>query len=256
MHEDWRIDFVIAGAQKCGTTTLDAMLRAHPDIIMCNRKEAHFFDRPASGRYDEFHKMFPQQAVTKTSGEATPSYIYVDGAMERLSRYNPHLKIIVILRDPAMRAYSHWNMLRQRGETALSFGQAIRREHEFVPTVGDFASKKFAFLARGRYARQLKTMLTYFPPRQCLVMKYETLFQDVTRSMHQITEFLGVEGRSTPERRERAGSYEQPIERIDVEFIANVLRNDLQDLAQLVDFDISDWPCSEILERLLRGDLK
>lgn len=245
MNGDWRVNFVIAGAQKCGTTTLDAMLRAHPDIVMCKRKEAHFFDRPAPGDYADYHALFPSRPDGAIAGEATPSYLYINGAMARLAAYNPELKLIVVLRDPAMRAYSHWNMLRARGETDLSFADAVDSEAEIVQEPGAFATKKFALLARGRYVSQLKTMFSYFPRKQCLVLKYEALFSNIDQSMESIYDFLDVEKRSIPARRERKGVYQSCLPQTDLSHISAQFAEELDELAQMVDFDISDWPSAK-----------
>lgn len=241
MDDGWRINFVIAGAQKCGTTTLDAMLRMHPDIVMCERKEAHFFDQPNCDDYAEYHKLFPPVAAGKITGEASPSYLYVDGAIENLRRYSPDMKIVVILRNPAARAYSHWNMLRMRGEIDFSFGEAIRREHTLIGAPGDRSTKKFAFLARGRYAGQLKRLRACFPASQCFILKFENHFSDIEASTDALLGFLGVKKTSLPRYHERSSGNQDEMTAEDRSFLYDQFKDELAELQTLVDFDISDW---------------
>ena len=68
-------------------------------------------------------------------GEATPIYIYWKKAIERLVRYNPNIKLIIVLRNPITRAYSHWNMMRNRNKENLSFVDAIAAEPERLKKV-------------------------------------------------------------------------------------------------------------------------
>ena len=80
-----RIDFIIAGVQKAGTTSLDAYLRQHPDICMAKKKEPHFFDtRPPTGirplDYWLYHRHFDWKAWRDGCmlGEATPIISWVE----------------------------------------------------------------------------------------------------------------------------------------------------------------------------------
>ena len=241
MNDAWRIDFAIVGAQKCGTTTLDAMLRAHPQIVMCQRKEAHFFDQPTCDDYEAYHKLFPPVSPGEIAGEASPSYLYVDGAIENLQRYSPSVKTVVILRNPATRAFSHWNMLRMRGEIDLPFGEAIRQEAKLVGTPGDRNTKKFAFLGRGRYSDQLKRLRANFPANQCFISKFETFFSDLETSTDALLAFLGVRNVALPRYHERDGGNQTGMNSDDRRFIYDQLKDDLAELQTLVDFDISDW---------------
>ncbi len=241
MNNERRIDFVIAGAQKCGTTTLDAMLREHPEVAMCRVKESHYFDYPHRNNYADYHKLFPPAGEFTVMGETTPSYLYVRDAMRNLWEYNKNLKIIVVLRNPATRAYSHWNMLRSRNEIDLSFGEAIRREPELIGASGDRETKKFAFLDRGRYTGQLKRMWSFFPPAQCLVLKYETLFSNIEESAARIMDFLNISVVPLPSVRKRTGIYDRQISSEDLEYIHRKFEREFSDLRSMVSFDISDW---------------
>ena len=108
-HE--KLGFVIAGAQKAGTTTLDHLLRTHPQVLMASVKETHFFDdetldwrRPDYAVLDAFYPATPG----RLRGEATPITLFWRPALDRLHRYDPDARIVLSLRDPVQRACSHW----------------------------------------------------------------------------------------------------------------------------------------------------
>ena len=126
LGERRRIDFLIAGTQKGGTTALDAYLRNHPEICMASVKEAHFFDneryfQPKQSNYHEYHSLFKPQRSHRILGEATPIYMYWKSAPARIRQYNSRMKIIIILRNPIERAYSHWYMEQGRNNDVSQF---------------------------------------------------------------------------------------------------------------------------------------
>ena len=109
-----RLDFILAGAQKSGTTALHYFLSKHPDITMGDQQEMHFFDNDAAFvshvDYEQLHKHYPLLAPSTIAGDCTPSYMYYEPAAERIWKYNPKIKLLIILRNPVDRAFAHWNM--------------------------------------------------------------------------------------------------------------------------------------------------
>ncbi len=111
-----KLDFILAGAQKSGTTALHYLLEKHRRISLGDRQEMHFFDdeemfaRPVD--YALLHRHFPPVTASTIAGECTPSYLYWKPAAERISKYNPDIKVLVLLRNPVDRAFAHWNMQR------------------------------------------------------------------------------------------------------------------------------------------------
>ena len=103
-----RLDFILAGAQKSGTTALHYFLSRHPDICMGDQQEIHFFDNDAmfvaEPDYEELHKHYPPIAPSTIAGDCTPSYIYHEPAMQRIWNYNPKIKLLILLRNPVERA--------------------------------------------------------------------------------------------------------------------------------------------------------
>ena len=115
-----KLDFLVAGAQKSGTTALNYYLKRHPYIAFPIKKSLHFFDNDelfAGGNvsYEPLHEMFRPARPGSIAGENTPIYLYWRPALPRIRDYNPAMKFIVILRNPIERAFSQWNMQRTRG---------------------------------------------------------------------------------------------------------------------------------------------
>jgi hypothetical protein len=179
-----QVDFVIAGAQKSGTTALALYLSDHPEICVPSKeKELHFFDRDRnflaqSIDYDAvYHVFFEPQPGHRVFGEATPDYLYWPSAAERMARYNPALKLIIVLRNPVTRAFSHWNMGRHVGRDPLAFLDALHAEPERARTMPAQRAMRFAYLGRGFYAQQLTRLWNHFPRRQTIVFRTEELLE-------------------------------------------------------------------------------
>src|SRR3982750_3475417 len=126
-----KVNFVIGGTQKGGTSALDSFLRQHPQICLPNDlKEVHFFDREEMFRtdkpdYDKYHAHFRPCPQHLAIGEASPIYMYWNAAPPRIRAYNADMKWILMLRNPVDRAYSAWTMERNRGAEQLSFEEAV-----------------------------------------------------------------------------------------------------------------------------------
>ena len=132
-----RVQFAVVGVQKAATTALDSVLRQHPGLCLPSRKEVHDFDderidwrRPDHRAY---HAFFSPQ-TGQMCGEVTPIYSYWPPSMSRLQAYNPQLRILMCLRDPVARAWSHWTMEVAR----VCRGTAICPGHPRGTTKGFF----------------------------------------------------------------------------------------------------------------------
>lgn len=196
-------DFVIIGTQRGGTTSLHAYLRGHPQIETPAKKEIHFLtDRFERGQ-DWYIGQFPAVVPVGTLvGEATPYALFHPRAPQRLFDVAPDARIIVLLRNPVDRAYSHYLHERARGHESLGFEDAIAAEPERLLgldaglATGEILTsdthKRASYLARGRYARQLERWLAIFRREQMLILRSEDLYADPAATTHRVTDFLGL----------------------------------------------------------------
>jgi hypothetical protein len=241
-----RLDFILAGAQKSGTTALHYFLSRHPDICMGDQQEIHFFDNDAmfvSGpNYEELHKHYPPMAPSIIAGDCTPSYMYHEPAMQRIWNYNPKIKLLILLRNPVERAFAHWNMQRYRGREPLDFFDAIREEETRIAGAPPIEARRFAYLERGFYGRQLDRVFKFFPREQMKVVKFEDFKAHQRQTLASICSFLGRKPlRSLRNKDRNVVPYERAINWEERVFLYNLFAEDISKLEQLLGWDCSDW---------------
>ena len=197
------VDFVIAGAQKGGTSALAHFLSRHPAIAMAPR-EGHVFDSPdysSDWTREEidarYARRIERRPTTVVGGESTPIYLLLPGVAAQLHRYNPALKVIVILRDPVERALSHYAMERGRGKEHRPLWLALLAERRRLkrcpdPRGPESAARRHSYRARGLYGVQLRNLFAVFPPNQVLVLNSEDLRQRHDETLENVFAFLGV----------------------------------------------------------------
>ena len=133
-------DFLVLSAGRCGSTSLFAALCEHPQVLPPSHKETHFFDRNWTRGLDFYRRLFPLQARRRArarraggpvlTGEATTYYLLHPAVPARASAAIPDARLVVILRDPVDRAYSHYQLSVRRGREKLSFEEALDAEPE------------------------------------------------------------------------------------------------------------------------------
>lgn len=196
------VEFMIIGAQKAGTTALSQFLGQHPQLAMAEGKETHIFDSGKEALHwpletvNSHYAPFFKTANTGTLwGEATPIYLYWPPIIPALNRYNPHLKIIVILRDPVERAISQYQMELSRGNESLPMWLAFWVEPLRLCGEGrelNKAHRCHSYVARGLYASQLAHLRVYFPDEQILVLENNELRQQHQQTLNRVYRFLNV----------------------------------------------------------------
>lgn len=245
-----KVDFVIAGAMKSGTTALHSYLRQHPDIGMADIKEVRFFDDDKNFQrrkpsYASYHFHFWDVRSRKVLGESTPMYMYWQKTPGRLWQYNPGLKIIIILRNPLDRAYSHWNMNRHLKKEARSFWNALHFEKEQFSKKPDEQYQGFAYVGRGFYVEQLQRIWTFFPKGQTLVLRSEDVKENPRKTLDGVCHFLEI--RPLDQIGKEEGyvlSYDSPMSEREREFLRDALRPEMKKLEKLLGWDCSNWLAS------------
>jgi hypothetical protein len=223
-------DFLIIGAQKAGTSSLYAYLVQHPQILSAARKEVHYF----STEYDRgaawYRQQFPRTAKINNrsrrlgkpvlTGEASPYYLFHPHAPQRIAKLLPDVKLILLLRDPVSRAYSHYrHEVKLRTET-LPFAEAIKRESERIDEalrqmraderVNSFAHQHYSYVSRGAYIDQLLAFERHFSRDRMFISTSDEFFNDPQTVYGQVLGFLGVDVLPLKDAAPRnVGSYER-----------------------------------------------
>ena len=179
--------FLVIGAGKAGTTSLCAMLKAHPQVYMCKPKEPMFFssDENYSKGWEWYSSLFHESAHCQARGEGSVHYTTCDAfpkAATRIAKDLPEAKLIYIVRDPLERCRSQWQMEARRHPSTPPFAKMIR----------DGLKDEFMVL-RSKYWWQLSAYRDHFPDEQILVLFLEDFACDHQVQLKHCFEFLGVD---------------------------------------------------------------
>ena len=219
-------DFVIIGAQKSGTTFLYNLLTRHPSIEGTFEKEVHYFDRFFHRGIEWYRSQFPlprlkvQRKVI--TGETTPDYLFHPHAARRMAKVVPQARLIVLLRNPVDRAYSHYHHQIRKGRETLGFEEAMEAEEERLRGERDkmledehynsFNYRHFSYLSRGVYVDQLLRWSEYFAKDQMLVLNSEDFFERAPETLKLVLNFLHLPDWEPETWKIRnKGSYEQEM---------------------------------------------
>lgn len=183
-------DFLVIGAEKCGTTWLHAALGRHPQVFMSATKEIHFFNARMSNHEartvfedhgsDWYAAFFAEARPDQVAGEATPMYLCDEVAVGRIAEVLPGVRLVAILRDPVARARAHYDMAAAKGHVEGSFDDAVAAADE-------------RFVGRGLYGRQLERVGGFFAPSSLLVLFYEEVFADPAKAGRLVGAHIGVD---------------------------------------------------------------
>ncbi len=240
-----RVNFIICGAQKAGTTALYALLSEHPEIGTGDKKEIHFFDREpylnipfvSQNRYHHHFRDVLEKPIVM---EATPIYMYWKPVAERIYKYNPSCKLLFILRDPAERAYSQYKMEYGRGKESLSFDEAIEAEINGIVNKQD---RVRSYVDRGRYAEQLKRYFHYFTKEQMMILDYEKFKLHPKHTVYEILGFLGLDSDSYIylDRQLNVSDKPDKCPAAERKLIKSLLKDDIEELQDMISWDCSYW---------------
>ena len=193
------IDFIIVGTQRGGTTSLSINISKHPEIFIDNNKnpeksEIHFYDINWKKGIEWYKKQVKfEKNKNKIIGEKTPDLMYLEYTHPYMHFVNPFLKIIVILRNPVERAYSHWKLNKKNNSENLSFSKAISFELKNLKNQNKtFFTSGYHYINRGFYYQQIKNLLKWFPMDNMLVLISEDVKNNMNKSYNKLYNFLQI----------------------------------------------------------------
>lgn len=205
--------FIVAGAQRCGTTSLYRALLSHPAILSpVYHKGVNYFDVNYQRGPDWYRSHFPLRASAALRArraadaaitfDASGYYMFHPLAAERIGRDLPGVRVIVMLRDPVERAYSAYRHELARGFETESFERALELEDDRVepelaamladPTYQSFEYRHQAYRRRGQYAEQVQRLADAVGREQVLVVESQDFFTTPETEYRRITDFLGL----------------------------------------------------------------
>jgi hypothetical protein len=206
-------DFLVIGSQKCGTTSFFKYLTSHPCIYPSTEKEIGFFDRWPTNTITWYKSHFPSvyykfyaKNILKhkcfLTGEASTGYILYPNALQRISTTLPNVKLILLLRNPVDRAYSHYQHTVRIGKEKLPFEVAIQKERERVASdweklrtePGFFSANicLYSYCYIGKYFEQVKELFRLFSRKNILILQSEKLFENPAAVLNKTFRFLEI----------------------------------------------------------------
>lgn len=206
-------NFILLGAAKSGTSSVWDYLKQHPQIFMSNPKEPNFFVfegvklPPFSGPEspevllkrlyqntitdsESYQALFDKVSGEMAIGEASVRYLYFPQAPENIKKYIPDVKMIIMLRNPVDRLYSHYVMNIRHLLEPLSLEKAIEQEEERINNNWGW---DWHYTKVGMYSQQIKRYLNYFEPEQLKILFYDDFRENPVGVMTEIYQFLGVD---------------------------------------------------------------
>jgi len=196
-------NFLIIGAGKSGTTSLNEYLNQHPDIFMSAVKEPNYFayaGKSADDFSDEstvqhfknsiteisrYEALFAEAALESAIGEVSNTYLYTESALNNIKNTLPDVRLIVILRQPAQRLFSRYtHLLRDNKMPSNSFEDVFDRKSVWW--------ERPDLVTEGFYAKHLERFYKVFPANKIKVLFFEDLKNSPQDLLNELTDFLKV----------------------------------------------------------------
>lgn len=196
-----RPNYLGIGSIKSGTTWVSAALASHPDVFMAHGKELHYFSDHYERGSEWYLRHFADAREESAVGEYSVSYMDgTDAVAQRIFEFNPDFRLVVTVRDPVERAFSHYRWLKQMGTELPSFRQALIE----IPQL----------LSIGRYATALTPYWNRFPAEQFCYIRQADINSCPDQVCRELYGFLGVDPDYTPAATEQViGATIQPRSR-------------------------------------------
>jgi hypothetical protein len=221
-------DFFIGGAARCATTSIYNYLKEHPEIFMCPVKEPNFFSKDIDtnkfvkgykrvlnlnikeyikGKMDriihiafvkeksDYLKLFNNAKKEKAIGEASTLYLFSKVAAKEIYRFNKNSKIIIVLRNPIERTYSHYLMDYSNNITNKIFIEII---NDYNPKLKKEWGTDSLCIEASLYYNQIKRYTDIFPRKNIHICFFEDLEKDPMNFIKKIYGFLGVDSNFSP----------------------------------------------------------
>ena len=223
-----KANFFLVGAPKAGTTSIDRLLRRHPDVFLPSIKEPCHFCPDVAGQLaqtfrkkqridvaaylasadrkelglawvtsaDDYARLFADAVGYKIIGECSTFYLSSQAAPGAIHAYNPGARIVAVLRRPLDRIRSHYEMDRVHGVTGRSL-LALVEEELALGEEANWGNCAY-YVGASRYARQLQAFYRYFAPERVCVLSFEALLADPDAELGRLFAFLGIAAPAGP----------------------------------------------------------
>ena len=190
-----KVNLFMVGIAKCGTTTIHKILISHPDIFGGPLKEPHYFARNhitnvskqfesmSALNYDAYLANYKNSSNQNYLIDSSVKYIHYPEIADYLYQYNPTAKIIIAVRNPIDRIYSHYKMLRKMGYIQKSFSEFLKNPYDHL---------NINLLEQGKNAKQIKHYLELFKPSNVMIVLFNEIVSDQNKLAQRLATFLDI----------------------------------------------------------------
>lgn len=206
-----KLDFLVLGAPKAGTTRFHYLLKSHPGIAVSHPKESRFFDKHYDRGLPYLESCFSHAKPGQLLGDCSPQNLQCEFVTPKIHQHFPEARLILILREPAKRAFSHWWMHRSNGRESRSFEECVElcfKQHErfegsslagekgkerwsnFLRAPDLSKAEYLPYLQAGLYFLHLSRFLELYPRRQVLVLSFDSVCGDFETVAKKVASFL------------------------------------------------------------------
>jgi hypothetical protein len=200
-------NLVVAGAPKCGTTSLYHYLKQHPEVYLPSRKELHYFTRAelardAAGPGDTtvlqhlcagraaYEAEYSAAGDQRVLGDISPSYFDFAEVAPDIRRELGEARIVILLRDPIAKAFSQYMHLVRDGREPLAFYQALQAE---AGRTRQGWSMIWRYAGSSRYAARVRHYLDAFGAERVRVYRFEDFIADPQATLTDLWHWLGID---------------------------------------------------------------
>lgn len=241
-----KTSFTLIGAHRAGVASLRYALASHPKVVFRDHQSSVFEDddRFAKGTPDlrEYEVRPTRMEDDSLIGDVGIRYAYWSQSIPRLFRYDSRQKLIMLLRNPIDRAYSHWQRNVSHQLEDKDFVSAVNLEPYRLRNQGWHGQHKyFSYLDQGFYSRQIEHIYQYFDPHQVLFIRSEDFADNFAVVMYQICEFLDLPYIEIDEVAREVGNYAQSMPPEVYNELIEIYRRDVYRMEELLGWNCSHW---------------
>ena len=180
--------FFLAGYQKTATTWLYHCFKEHPDVFVPGKHSINYFDIHYQRGESWYQSFFADAERQSQVGDVTPTYMRFHASRTRMAELNPDAKVLVTLRNPIDRAFSHYWHEKKKRKIGYRFEECLSNNADIFDD----------WLASGFYHSHLTHLLTLIPREQMLILFYDDLIESPSDFLRQTLTFLDVEPQFKP----------------------------------------------------------
>ncbi|KAI6240091.1 Sulfotransfer-1 domain-containing protein [Aphelenchoides fujianensis] len=194
-------DAIIIGVKKSGTRALLEFLKINP-LVKAPAPEVHFFDKNYDKGYEWYKSQMPFTTDEQITIEKSPAYFVSKFVPQRVHKMNPHMKLIVVVRNPITRAISDYTQSVTRRKRSVPFEPLNTFEEMSQCSTAENSTKNpkcvnginssWGAVRIGVYHRYLRNWLRFFPISQFLFVDGERLIRNPAVEIRRAEHFLGI----------------------------------------------------------------